>query len=113
MNVRNSADTSSNGSTDSASNENEPKTGDTSHMEIYATTAMIAGVSYIALYFADRRRGMTEEEKKEIIAALVAWAKKGKRVRRYVALAVIFVVLVYYHSIGKRTSANWKVIYEK
>ncbi len=81
-------------------------------MEIYATIAMIAGLSYILLYFVDGKSGMTEEEKKEIVAALVNWAKKGCCVRRYVALAVIFLVLVYYYSIGKRTSANWKEICE-
>lgn len=46
-----------------ATNDKEPKTGDTSHMEIYATIAMIAGLLYLLLYFADRERGLTEEEK--------------------------------------------------
>ncbi len=34
----------------------EPKTGDSSHVEIYATASMIAGFSYLLLYFRERRR---------------------------------------------------------
>ena len=96
-----------------ASKDKEPKTGYASYMEIYATIAMIAGLSYLLLYFADGKNGMTEEEKKEIVAALVKWAKNGSRIKKYAALAVIFLILVYYHSIGKRTTADWKEIYEK
>lgn len=101
-----------------APQDNEPKTGYDSHIEIYATIAMIAGLSYLLLYFTDGKDGMTEDEKKEIIAALVKWAQKGKRLRRFAALAIIFLILVYYHSIGKRTaveckSIEWKAVYEK
>ena len=98
------------GKTDSEK-DNEPKTGDTVPLELYATLAMIAGFAYLLLYFADRERGMTEEMKKEIVSRLVGWAKQGGRIRKYLALAAIFVLLVYYHSIGKKTSAEWKVIY--
>lgn len=84
------ASTVSVGSNVQTSHESEPKTGDFSHMEIYATVVMIAGLSYILIYFSDGKSGMTEEEKKEIVTALVKWAKKGRRVRRYVALTVIF-----------------------
>jgi len=96
-----------------APKDSEPKTGDASHVEVYATIGMIAGLSYLLLYFADGESGMTEEEKKEIVGALVKWARKGKRFRKYVALAIVFVILVYYHSIGKRTTMEWKELYEK
>ena len=112
-NVMNNTDIISSNTTAPASKDSEPKTGDASHIETYATIAMIAGLSYLLLYFADGKNGMTEEEKKEIVSALVKWAKKGKRLRKYAALAVIFLVLVYYHSIGKRTSEEWKAVYEK
>ena len=49
----------------------EPKTGDAFHVEVYATFAMIAGMLYLLLYFADQERGMTEETKKELVSALV------------------------------------------
>ncbi|MCH5345338.1 MAG: InlB B-repeat-containing protein [Acetatifactor sp.] len=85
----------------SASNGSEPKTGDTSYVEVYVTISMIAGLSYLLLYFADGESGMTEEEKKEIVGTLIKWGRKGKLLRRYVALAIIFVIMVYYHSVGK------------
>ncbi|MCD7726633.1 MAG: leucine-rich repeat protein, partial [Clostridiales bacterium] len=81
--------------------DNEPKTGDTSHVELYATVAMISGLLYLMLYFADKKHGMTEEEKKEKVAALVNWARAGSRFRKYAALTLIFFLLAYYHGIGK------------
>lgn len=90
--------------------EKEPKTGNSfPHVEIYATTAMISGLLYVVLYFTPEQGGMTESVKKEIVARLVAWAKRGGKLRRYVALAVIFCVLVYYHSIGKGLANALKV----
>lgn len=97
----------------SPSRDNEPKTGDDFTVEIYATLAMIAGLLYLLLYFADGQSGMTEEQKKEIVGAIVRWARKGGRLRKYAAISVIFLILVYYHSIGKRTVQNWKELYEE
>ena len=91
--------------------DNEPKTGDQTHVELYATLSMIAGLTYVLMYFADRERGMSEEKKKELVSRLVGWAKQGGKIRRGLALAAIFVLLVYYHSIGKKTCAEWKEIY--
>ncbi len=91
--------------------DNEPATGDAAPLEVYATLAMIAGFSYVLLYFTDRERGMTEETKKELVSRLVGWAKQGGRIRKYLALAAVFVLLVYYHGIGKETCAEWKEIY--
>ncbi len=76
-----------------------------------ATLAMIAGFAYLLLYVTDRERGMTEERKKELVSCLAAWAKQGGKVRKYLALAAIFVLLVYYHSIGKKMCVRWKAIY--
>lgn len=103
--------TPSDNSIPNSQKDNEPKTGDVTPLELYATLAMIAGFAYLLLYFTDRERGMTEEMKKELVARLVGWAKQGGRIRKCLALAAIFVLLVYYHSIGKKTSAEWKVIY--
>ncbi len=90
----------------------EPKTGDNFHVEIYATAAMIAGLLYLKFYFAENG-GMTETEKREMVSAIIDWAKRGRKYRRYVALAAVFFVLVYYHSIGKSTTAEWTRLYEK
>lgn len=91
--------------------DNEPKTGDAAPTELYATLTMIAGFAYLLLYFTDRRRGMTEETKKELVSRLIRWAKQGGWIRSCLALAAVFVLLVYYHSIGKKTCAEWKEIY--
>lgn len=84
----------------------EPKTGDAPRIEIYATIAMISGLLY--LYLGGMERGMTEKEKKELVSRLIGWAKRGGSFRRGTALVVIFFVLLYYHSIGKRRSVNVK-----
>lgn len=86
----------------------EPKTADATSVELYATLAMISGLTYVILYFADRNGGMTEETKKELVSKLIRWAKRGKTLRRLLALSAIFVLLVYYHSIGKQGSIEWK-----
>ncbi len=77
--------------------DQEPKTGDTTPLELYATLAMIAGLAYLLIYFTDAERGMSEEKKKELIGTLVRWARQGGRLRRLAAFAAVFVLLVYYH----------------
>lgn len=99
-------------STNSGNTGSAPKTGDTSHPEIYATVAMIAGLSYLLLYFANDGQGMTEEKKKELVSRLIGWAKRGSVLRRYIAVSLICLLLVYYHSIGKRMTVDWKKIYD-
>lgn len=86
----------------------EPKTADATPVELYATLAMISGLTYVILSFADRNGGMTEETKKELVSKLIRWAKRGKTLRRLLALSAIFVLLVYYHSIGKQGAVEWK-----
>lgn len=82
--------------------EKEPQTADPTSVEVYATVAMIAGLTYLLLYFMEEGRGMSEREKEVFVAAFIRWAKKGGRFRRCCAVMAIFCILVYYHSIGKR-----------
>lgn len=107
----NSNTTNNNSSNVDAQKDDEPKTGDATNIELYATLSMIAGLAYLLLYFADRKRGMTEETKKELVFRLVGWAKRGGKTRKLAALITIFILLVYYHSIGKKTYMEWKEIY--
>ena len=86
----------------------KPKTGDTNRVEIYATAAMIAGLSYVMLIFARGKKGMTEEQKSIRVSALIEWSRKGSRLRKYAAFTAIFFLLLYYHSIGKRVDLEWK-----
>lgn len=89
-----------------AADGKEPKTGDTAHMEIYATIAMVAGLTYLLLYFMEESRGMTEREKDVFVAAFVRWGKKGGAFRKGCAVMAIFCLLAYYHAIGKRVGQN-------
>lgn len=84
----------------SGGNDREPKTGDASFVWHYATLAMIAGFSYLLLLFSERH-GLTVEHKNALMARLIAWAKKGGKFRRLIALAAITLLCVYYHAIGK------------
>lgn len=89
----------------------EPVTGENTQVKIFATLGMVAGFTYLLLYFASGESGITEDEKEEIISRLVRWAKKGK-LRKYPALIVIMLFLVYYHSIGKSVSDEWRKVCE-
>lgn len=89
----------------------EPKTGDGHHVEIFATASMIAGFSYLFLYF--KEHGMTEEKKEELVSRLVSWAKGKGKLQRMAALALIFLVLAYYHSMGRKVPEGWREVYEK
>lgn len=82
------------------------KTGDTSHLEIYATIAMIAGLAYLLLYYADKK-GITEDQKQEMVMRMIRWARREKRLRKYVVPIPIFMLLFYYHSIGKRVCVEF------
>lgn len=88
----------------------EPKTGENMAVEVYATIAMIAGLLYLLSYFECGKRGMTEAEKRELLTRIIQWSRKGGQARTGLALAAIFLLLVYYHSIGKK-AAGWKEIY--
>ncbi|MDO4304154.1 MAG: InlB B-repeat-containing protein [Bacillota bacterium] len=91
--------------------DNEPKTGDNTSSAPYATAAMIAGLAYLRLYFGECKGGMTEEEKKELVAKIIRWARRGGKLRRILALAAIIPILMYYHSIGKKTTVEWNEVY--
>ncbi len=88
----------------------EPKTGENMAVEVYATVAMIAGLMYLLSYFDSEKCGMTEAEKRELLTRIIKWSRKGGWFRIGLALAAIFLLLVYYHSIGKKT-AGWKEVY--
>ncbi len=90
--------------------DTEPKTGDNEPIRWYATLAMIAGFAYLLLYFADGAHGMTEKEKRKLVERIIHWAHRGGRIRRLPALAAIFLLLVYYHGIGKKIAVRWQEI---
>lgn len=89
----------------------EPATGESTFVKVFATLGMVAGFTYLLLYFTGGEGGITEGEKEEVIARLVRWARKGK-FRKYPALAIILLFLLYYHSIGRSVGDDWKKVYE-
>lgn len=94
------------GGNGTAAGGKEPKTGDAFHMEVYATLAMIAGLTYLLLYVMEESRGMSEREKEAFVAAFIRWGKKGGAFRKCCAMAAIFGLLMYYHAIGKRAGGS-------
>lgn len=82
----------------------EPQTGEFTHVEIYATLSMIAGFTYLLLYFTENGT-MTKEKKELLVSRLILWAQRGGKLRKITALAVIFLLLAYYHSIGRQPDA--------
>lgn len=94
------------GGNGTAAGGKEPKNGDASHMEVYATLAMIAGLTYLLLYIMEESRGMSEREKEAFVAAFIRWGKKGGAFRKCCAMAAIFGLLMYYHTIGKRAGES-------
>ncbi len=89
----------------------EPSTGEQASVKIFATLGMIAGFTYLLLYFKSGDSGITEREKKAVISRLVHWAQKGK-LRKYPALLLISLFLLYYHSIGKSVGDEWRKVCE-
>ena len=94
------------GANGTAAGGKEPKTGDTAYWEVYATLAMVAGLTYLLLYIMEESRGMSEREKEAAVAAFIRWGKKGGAFRKCCAMAAIFGLLMYYHTIGKRAGES-------
>lgn len=88
----------------------EPRTGEIARVEIYATISMIAGFTYLLLYFTPGIGTMTEEKKELLVHRLVRWAEGKGGLGRLLALAAIFLLLAYYHSIGKALDEEWKTL---
>ena len=79
------------------------------NVQVYATLAMVAGLSYLLLYFAPENPGITEKEKDELVSRLLKWAKRGGIVRKLSAFVALFCFLLYYHSIGKSEEVEWNL----
>lgn len=87
----------------------EPQTGDSVNVQVYATLAMVAGLSYLLLYFAFDNTGITEKEKEELVSRILRWAKRGGIVRKLLSFVALFFFLLYYHSIGKSADVAWNL----
>ena len=88
--------------------DSSPETGDENQMKIYLAIAAAAGSGFLLLYLSDHGDSMTEEAKKKRVEKWTQWAKKGGKTRRTIAIAMIFLVLLYYHAIGKESEKKDK-----
>lgn len=95
-------------SSNTGTNRNVPKTGDTSPIGMYVTIAILSGFAYLLLLFTDKQRRMSEAEKNELIASLSAWARKRGITAKCFAGFSIACILFYYHTVGKRVKAAVK-----
>ncbi len=90
------------------SRDREPRTADGVPLELYATIAMIAGFFYLILLFLDRY-DITEEERRESLARLVRWAKRGGWLRRLPVMAALYTMRLYYRVIDGQASKGRKI----
>lgn len=93
--------------------EDSPVTGDENLMKVYLAVAAAAGSGFLLLYLSDHGDSMTEEAKKKRVDKWTQWAKKGGKARRTIAIALIFLVLLYYHAIGKEPEKKDKKLKEE
>lgn len=91
-----------------ASDTDFPYTGIESPLPLLITIGAIALLVCILLFFTTGRNGLSEEKKEYIFAQLIAWGKRGGKVRSVIALALISMLLVFYYGIGMKTSDNRK-----
>ncbi|MCM1187342.1 MAG: hypothetical protein NC251_12860 [Lachnoclostridium sp.] len=87
----------------------EPKTGVSQNAVPWATMGMIAGFTYLLDLFAEKAPislGMTEEQKNRVISWIVKRAKHKNRFVRYLAIGAIFMILLFYHLIGKHLAVK-------
>lgn len=85
---------------------NNPYTGNTSTTTVYLTIGIISFIVFITLCLFTGKNGMTEAQKDRKFAKLIAWGKRGGRIRAAVALTVILLLLSFYYGIGMKTSEN-------
>lgn len=85
-----------------------PYTGIESTLPILITIGAIALLVCVLLFFTTGKNGLSEEKKEQIFAKLIAWGKRGGKIRSVIALALISVLLVFYYGIGMKTSDNRK-----
>lgn len=91
------------GSVSVDSNDN-PYTGGNSNQIHFLVIGCVSLFVFVLLCLFIGKNGMTEEEKERKFSKIIAWGKKGGKVRAAVALTVIFLLLSFYYGIGMKTS---------
>lgn len=84
-----------------SSNDNPYTNGD-SHAKFYFTAGIASLFVFVMLCLFTGKNGMTEEQKEQKFSKLIAWGKRGGKVRAAIALTVIFLLLSFYYGIGMK-----------
>lgn len=88
------------------STNDNPYTNGDSHAKFYFTAGIVSLFVFIMLCLFTGRNGMTEEQKEQKFSKLIAWGKRGGKVRAAIALTVILLLLSFYYGIGMKRSAK-------
>ena len=86
--------------------EGNPYTGGVSNQTKFLIAGCISLFIFVMLCLFTGKNGMTEEEKEQKFSKLIAWGKKGGKVRAAVALALVFLLLSFYYGIGMKKTAK-------
>lgn len=69
---------------------------------IVTGSVMLFIILFLTLFTG--RNGMSAERKERVFTSLIAWGKKGGRIRALIALTAIFLLLSFYYGIGMKTA---------
>ena len=85
-------------------NEEKPlNTGIDSYISIFLATGITAlSMSMTFTLMGTGIAGMSEETKNKVYDRLIRWGKGGGKTRKTIALALIFILLSYYYTVGVR-----------
>lgn len=85
-----------------AAGEKEPKTGD--GVPAAVPVALVGGLAYLMELFCEKkglRLGMTQAQKDWLVDKIILYARGKNKLVRYLALGLIFALLVFYYSLGR------------
>lgn len=80
-----------------------PYTGIESTLPLLITIGVIALLVCVLLFFTTGKNGMSVEKKEHTFTSLIAWGRRGGKVRSVIALALISMLLIFYYGIGMKT----------
>ena len=92
-------------------NEDKPlNTGVNSYTSVFLATGITAlSTSMTLTLMGTGIMGMSEERKNKVYDKLIRWGKDGGKTRKAIALALIFLLLSYYYTIGVRVQEECKI----
>lgn len=87
-------------------NTGNPPTGKKTHTKFFFAAGIVSLFIFTILCFFTGKNGMTEEEKDRKFGKIIAWGKRGSKLRAALALVAIFLLLTFYYGIGMKPAKN-------